>query len=324
MEAKTKNKQTRQQIVLMTERAFPGLTVSDAEDAISEMTDGWFNASYSVSLNNGRTVVLKIAPPADAEVMTYEKNMMATEVAMMRLVKSNPAIPVPEIYFVDTSRTLCDADYFFMEMMPGENLGRVKEGLPKAVESSVDHHTGQILRWINEFEGTFFGFEGNPALRAGTWREAFCKIFEAVLQDGMRKQVAMDFSHDEIQAVLDRHLDTLDGVTKPSLVHWDAWQLNLFVEGDRVCGIIDFERALWGDPLMELQFRRALGESGQRQLAGYGWTVFTAAEERRRDLYSLYLALVMITECAYRHYDSDHVHDLGRAMLADAVARLNA
>jgi len=324
MEAKTKNKQTRQQIVLMTERAFPGLTVSDAEDAISEMTDGWFNASYSVSLNNGRTVVLKIAPPADAEVMTYERNMMATEVAMMRLVKSNPAIPVPEIYFVDTSRTLCDADYFFMEMMPGENLGRVKEGLPKAVESSVDHHTGQILRWINEFEGTFFGFEGNPALRAGTWRAAFCKIFEAVLQDGMRKQVVMDFSHDEIQAVLDRHLDTLDGVTKPSLVHWDAWQLNLFVEGDRVCGIIDFERALWGDPLMELQFRRVLSESGQRQLAGYGWTIFTAAEERRRDLYSLYLALVMITECAYRHYDSDHVHDLGRAMLADAVARLNA
>ena len=323
MEAKTKNKQTRQQIVLMTERAFPGLTVSDAEDAISEMTDGWFNASYSVSLNNGRTVVLKIAPPADAEVMTYERNMMATEVAMMRLVKSNPAIPVPEIYFVDTSRTLCDADYFFMERMPGENLGRVKEGLPKAVESSVDHHTGQILRWINEFEGTFFGFEGNPALRAGTWREAFCKIFEAVLQDGTRKQVAMDFSHDELQAVLDRHLDTLDGVTKPSLVHWDAWQLNLFVEGDRVCGIIDFERALWGDPLMELQFRRVLGESGQRQLAGYGRTAFTAAEERRRDLYSLYLALVMITECAYRHYDSDHVHDLGRAMLVDAVARLS-
>ncbi len=62
MEAKTKNKQTRQQITLMTERAFPGLTVSDAEDAINEMTDGWFNASYSVSLTMDETWCSKLRP----------------------------------------------------------------------------------------------------------------------------------------------------------------------------------------------------------------------------------------------------------------------
>ena len=169
MEAKTKNKQSRDQITRMVERAFPGLSVLETDDAIMEMTDGWFNASYGVSLDDGRRVVLKIAPPADAEVMTYEQNMMATEVATMQRVKLNPAIPAPEILFFDTSHELCDAHYFFMEWARGDNLGHVKDRLPPEVEARIDHHTGQIIRAINDFKGTYFGFEGNEALQANTW-----------------------------------------------------------------------------------------------------------------------------------------------------------
>src|SRR5512136_2625929 len=104
MESKTKNRKTREQVARMVERAFAGLTLSAVDDAVSELKEGWFNAAYNVCLSDGREVILKIAPPPDAEVMTYEQNIMSTEVASMRLAAQNPAIPVPEIYYFDNTR----------------------------------------------------------------------------------------------------------------------------------------------------------------------------------------------------------------------------
>ena len=108
MESKTKNKKSRDQIESMAVRAFNGIKLAAGEEAIIELKQGWFNAAYEVKLEDGREVILKIAPPQRAEVMIYEKNIMKTEVASMRLVRANPAIPVPEIFFFDNARDLCD------------------------------------------------------------------------------------------------------------------------------------------------------------------------------------------------------------------------
>jgi aminoglycoside phosphotransferase (APT) family kinase protein len=120
MESKTKNRKTQEQVALMVERAFGGSTLADGEDAVSELQEGWFNAAYNIRLSDGREVILKIAPPEVAEVLAYEKNIMATEVASLRLVCENPAIPVPKIYYFDTARDVCDSEYFFMEKLTGD------------------------------------------------------------------------------------------------------------------------------------------------------------------------------------------------------------
>ncbi len=112
MESKTKNKKTREQIERMAARAFEGLGLAAGEEAVLELKEGWFNAAYNVRLADGREVILKIAPPPGAQVMLYEKNLMATEVAAMRLVRQNPAIPVPAISLFDDAHDLCDAGYF--------------------------------------------------------------------------------------------------------------------------------------------------------------------------------------------------------------------
>ena len=137
MESKTKNRKTREQVAPMVERAFGGTTLAAGEDAVSELKEGWFNAAYNVRLADGREVILKIAPLPDAEVLAYEQNIMATEVAAMRLVRANPAIPVPEIYYFDTARDLCDSDYFFMEKLTGDNYEHVKESLSPAMQAAA-------------------------------------------------------------------------------------------------------------------------------------------------------------------------------------------
>ena len=324
MESKTKNRKTRQQIGAMAARAFDGMALAAGEDAIVEMKDGWFNASYQVRLADGREVILKIAPPAGSEVLTYESNIMTTEVAAMRLVRRNAAIPVPEIYFFDDASDLCDSPYFFMEKVAGDNLEHAKTDMAPEARAAIDRQIGEIIRAVNVFTGTYFGYEGDAELRADSWREAFVSILESVLDDGARKAVVYDFGYDEIRAAVHKHAAALDEIATPCLVHWDAWDPNWFVRDGKVAGIIDFERALWAEPLMEAHFRHVGGPEISDAMRGYGKTTFTLAEQERCHLYQLHLALVMNTECYYRNYDTDDVLNESRELMRSAMEWLKA
>jgi hypothetical protein len=103
------------------------------------------------------------------------------------------------------------------------------------------------------------------------------------------------------------------------LVHWDAWDSNFFIQNGRVTGLLDFERALWADPLMEAQFRPLTLEKFPGNLWGYGKTTFTPQEDVRNHLYTLHLALVMVTEYTYRDYDTDEVRYFARGLLSQAM-----
>lgn len=320
MESRTKNRKSSEQVARMVERAFAGLTLSDGKGAVSELKEGWFNAAYNVCLSDGREVILKIAPPPQAEVMTYEQQIMSTEVSSMRLVAQNPAIPVPEIYYFDTALDLCDSDYFFMEKLSGENYGLIRASLPQETQVQVDEQVGAIVREINGFTGTYHGYPGNPDLRAATWKEAFLKICDSIFEDGRRKNAEYgEFSIEKIRSAILKHAAALEKVTTPQMVHWDAWDLNFFVKDGKITGLLDFERVLWGDPLMEAQFRPLFGGGVSAYLRGYGKTSFTHEEEQRSHLYTLHLALVAKTEGYYRHYDTDDVANWAMAMMGQTM-----
>ncbi|HEY4084111.1 MAG TPA: aminoglycoside phosphotransferase family protein [Burkholderiaceae bacterium] len=308
----------------MARKAFNGLGVDDGDTAIRELKDGWFNAAYSVRLADGRDAILKIAPAARAEVMRYERNIMETEVATMRLVKQKASIPVPAIYFYDDAHDVCDSSYFFMEKIEGANLDHASATLPPAQMPVIEREIGQIIRDVNAFSGSYFGYDGNPELRADTWKGAFLKIMESVFVDATSKQVVFDFTYDALRTVVDKHIETLNEVTSPCLVHWDAWNPNFFVEGGHIKGIIDFERALWAEPLMEAQFRPLSWSGVTESMRGYGKTEFTLTELRRCWLYTLHLALVMHVECYFRHYGTDEIFNKSREMIASAMAWLEA
>ena len=78
----------------------------------------------------------------------------------MRLVYPNPDIPVPEIYYFDKVRDLCDSDYFFMEKLTGNNLEHVKETYSPEIQAHIDHQIGAIVREINNYTGQYFGYDG--------------------------------------------------------------------------------------------------------------------------------------------------------------------
>ena len=76
---------------------------------------------------------------------------------------------------------------------------------------------------------------------------------------------------------------------------------------------------------MEAQFRHlSFGTDITNSMRGYGKTCFTFAEEQRCHLYSLHLALVMNTECYYRHYNTDSVYNISRQLMGASMEWLKA
>jgi len=83
VQSQTKNAKSRDEIDALARHAF-GVGLAPGAAGLRELTDGWFNAVHELALADGRRVVLKIAPPPGAPVMTYERDLMATEPAFPR------------------------------------------------------------------------------------------------------------------------------------------------------------------------------------------------------------------------------------------------
>ncbi len=89
-------------------------------------------------------------------------------------------------------------------------------------------------------------------------------------------------------------------------------------------GIIDVERALWGDPLMEYQFRRAAPSPAFATAYGRGMSAALESRDgrRARHAYDAYLDLVMTIEGAYRNYESTELEKEAFERLGEELTAL--
>jgi aminoglycoside phosphotransferase (APT) family kinase protein len=321
VESSTKNRQTPAVLRAMVERAYGPHEVPDGDDWCGELSHGWFNVAYRIRLRSGRQTVLKIAPPAHVEVLTYEHGAMATELAALRLIRSRTGVPVPTVDFADQSRELCDADWFFMEYIDADNLGLLRDKQSPEERAACDEALGALNRELNTIRGTHFGPLAGPGFP--TWRAAFTSMLEDVLRDGERRGVDLGRGYDEVRAVIRAHAGSLDEVTEPRFVEWDMWDNNVMVRDGRVVAIIDHERAFYGDPLIEAGFTGsevpAFGDSSAF-IRGYGHGPTSVSERVRRRLYCLYLVLIMTIETAYRNFPGTGNYDWARARLDETMA----
>ncbi|MFI5571308.1 phosphotransferase family protein [Streptomyces sp. NPDC051740] len=324
MESITKNRQPVEALRTMVARAYgPEEVCVAGEDWVDELSNGWFNVAYRIRLRSGTHVVLKIAPPPDVEVMTYERGAMATELEALRLIREHTKVPVPEVDFADRTHEVCDADYFFMTYIDADNLQVIRDTLPQAQINAYDEALGAITRELNTIPGAVFGPLAGPGER--TWRAAFLRMVEDLLADGERRDVVLPHGYGAIRDIVAAHADSLDEVTEPRFVEWDLWPGNCMVRDGQVVAIVDHERAFYGDPLMEFGFTGtesgAFGDASAF-IRGYGHGPLTTTERTRRRLYNLHLSLIQIIETNFRAHTGTEQYDWACERLRETVALL--
>lgn len=316
MESLTKNKQDRKVIEQMVSRAFPNRLCSE----IIELKEGYFNVAYLITLDNGEKTILKIAPNPDTRIMSYEKNIMFSEVDSLRLVKKETGVPVPDILYYDDSHEICSSDYFFMSVIEGETLHVLTDSLSENEKSIIQYKLGEYNHTINQITGTKFGYYAQPDLQGTCWFEVFRSMLQLAFYDAYVANIELPFEEKEILGLLEKDRFYFDEVTVPCLVHWDLWAGNVFIKDKEIAGIIDFERCIWADPLMEVGFR--CYERNTDFLEGYGLPKLTKEQDRRARWYDIYLFQVMLLETEYRKYETNDLHNWAKDMIVQCTSTI--
>lgn len=88
---------------------------------IEELSAGFFNTAYAVTLEDKFKTLLKVAPSTGVKTLRYEKNIMKAEVSVLKLITAQTDIPVPKVYSYNSKKDTIDNEYFFMQYIY-ENL----------------------------------------------------------------------------------------------------------------------------------------------------------------------------------------------------------
>lgn len=292
----TKNKQSFETIIRMAKKAFPEKNVETSE----ELTEGCCNAAYRIIFTDGTQSILKVASGSNEGYLSNEINMMETEVKAMRIMRDSGAVRVADVQYYDKSKTICSGTYFFMEALEGQSYISLRSGFTEEEAAQLDFESGQAERRIASVKNSRFGFLGSEEYQFDCLYDFVHKLFENVLHDMKARDIPTEPSPEEIFALLEKDKKYFDEVKQASLTHWDMWEGNIFVADKHICGIIDWERAMWAEPLLDDRFRS--DRRNVNMLKGYGQTEFSYAEKRRILWYDLFLYVTMKTEDFYRGY----------------------
>ncbi len=181
----TKNRQSKEKIINMAKAVFP----EKGEPEIRELTEGMCNAAYELTYEDGFKTVLKIASPIKAGFMTNESHLMEAEVRAMRLVTENTGIKVAKVYKYDTTKTLCDGDYFFMECLEGTSWISAMEHLGEGVNSGLRKEVGKLQKQLSEVKGEQFGLLGNDIHRFDSLYDFLHFLIKNVLEDAKKEML---------------------------------------------------------------------------------------------------------------------------------------
>jgi aminoglycoside phosphotransferase (APT) family kinase protein len=284
----------------------------------AELHGGGFATVWRVHLDDGRTVVLKVAPPAGARLLRYEDGLTEAESHYFQLVGAQaPGVPVPEVLHHWHDRDVCDGDWLFTSHLPGIALSELSGAAGQSVltaldESAVRWESGVAVAQLHQVTGDRYGYSG-ARTHASSWPTAFGAMVEDLLADAVDWQVELPVPAARLRQVVSDSGDALNVVDRPSLVHFDLWDGNVLAAPDgagaaHLSGLVDGERFLFGDPLIDLVspvlFRRIENEPEHPFLGGYahrsGRPTFDDAALRRLSLYRVFLYLLMTVEMPSR------------------------
>jgi Ser/Thr protein kinase RdoA (MazF antagonist) len=269
----------------------------------TRLEGGFFATTYRVTLADGTRVVVKTAPAATDRLLTHEHDLLRTEALVYGLGGDRPDLLMPRLLGTDFTRTVVPGDVVVASHLDGVPWVDAGFGPPDedARTRRAQSDLGALVGRLGTVTGAVFGYPQSPALQASTWREAFTAMVETLLADARRWGV--EVPDERIRRALVRHADALGTVTVPHLVHTDLWPGNVFVGPGtgEVVGIIDTERALWGDPVLDLVGADPMWDGLPSAFAAHH-DVTSPATAERLALGHLWLSLVMTVEPAPRAY----------------------
>ena len=270
-----------------------------------DLKGGMFNAVLKVMTKEGKTYAVKIAPSDDVQVLTYEKNLIKSEVYFYEKFAQVKNVHFPKVYGYDFDEN-SDYKYLIMEFIEGTMLSSMK--LTEDENDQVMYDLGKAMAEMHNItcdEG--FGYIQNGL--KSTWDEAYFSMAENVIKNAESKNAKIPCLS-EIRKIFAESKDLLNTVLTPHYLHFDLWAGNIMLKDKKLYALIDCERAMLGDVMgdfISLDYTGAFNVEKNRHLIdGYNSVAdekltFDRIQLKRLYLMKIYLGLIVYTEQHYRY-----------------------
>jgi len=275
---------TAQSIV---DRVLAGQQVTD----VCNIHGGEIAAVYKITFEGPHPqIVLKVYPDTLHWKMRKEANVIS-------LVQSQLSVPMPRILLADDSKQIIALNFILMTKLDGEILAGLEPVLTSDELLSSYSQIGKLLHELHSLSMNAFGYIGaNGIVTEHATNHAYVSVeFDRKLKAFTERGGAVGLAR-RVAEYVARWAHLLQECTRPVLCHNDLHAGNLLADYSagslRLAGVLDFEGALAGDPLMDIA--KALyyltDDTKTALLYGYGDTGRRHWSETL-DLYHLYFVL---------------------------------
>lgn len=272
---------------------------------IGPLGAGEFNAVYSVRTPE-KEYALKVAPAADVPVLTYEKDMMASEVFWYQRMREHSPIHVPEIHRADFTRAIIPTPYFIMDKVPGKQMDQMDFSETEKADALAE--TARMVAQIHHIKNDKFGYVQNGLF--DDWYQAIRSMIVNLIADAEKKH-RKTARGVRLLSYVDKYRTILEKADC-CMVNFDIWAPNILCQrledGSIRYHWLDPERSFWGDRIVDFVCLETMAPLPEKKLSLSAYNavaehpVLATREEQIRYGIALgYLALIMEVEKYYRY-----------------------
>ncbi|EAS32768.1 uncharacterized protein CIMG_03792 [Coccidioides immitis RS] len=279
---------------------FPGAQIESIR-----MTEGSTYPIHFLQISNGLELVLKTRPLSSPSVLRHERFLLETEAEVLSLLWQSRVEGIPQPLKTDLSGFPPRTGYLLRRSVKGKPLSKIDSPLTSDERKCLDRQLGAVVKSIGRHTSSQFGLVHSVALGIGTrtWRQAFLSLLDSLMWDA--ENVFISLPYPEIRQHAGRLSKALDDVMVPQLVVLDIGKPSHIIldpETKQLAGVVDFDSALWGDPLMADVFDSPSPEF----LDGFGSDLIeTKSAPIRLLLYSCYRNILKVARQYYRNREED-------------------